>query len=507
MTVLTQSDWCARWALYAPERIALEEADGGRCITYGQLHAAGNALAARLHDRGLIKGERLVVIADFSLELVALFVAAQKAGFILVPLNYRLAPAEIAWMVADADPALILAEAHYAHLLSEVSPDMAKRRGAFTDVEDLVAEACSGSKTIPFAAVGLHADDPVFILYTSGTTGFPKGTLYTHGMLLWNSINTAMSLSINAEGRTLLFMPPFHTGGWNVLLTPFLHHGGYVCLMKKFDPKQVLHLLQSKRVTLFMGVPTMLRMITEQPEWSNATFPDLHYVIVGGEAMPIPLIEAWDARGVAVRQGYGLTEVGPNLTSLHQDDAIRKKGSIGRPNFYVEIQVVREDGQPALPGTRGELRLRGPMVTPGYWRNPEASEKAFVEGWFCTGDVVIEDEAQYLYVVDRLKNMYISGGENVYPAEVERCLLQHPRILEVAVTGIPDPKWGETGAAFVRSDAPAPSPAALQAWCSERLARYKVPRVIVFVEELPKNATGKIDRLRLKQLAATTQDT
>ncbi len=308
-----------------------------------------------------------------------------------------------------------------------------------------------------------------------------------------------MSLILNTESRTINIMPPFHTGGWNVFTTPFFHHGAYMVLMKKFEPEALLSLLQSERATLFMGVPTMLKMIAELPGFEAADFSSLHYIIVGGESMPIPLIERWHAKGVPIRQGYGLTEVGPNLTSLHQRDAIRKKGSIGRPNFYVRIRIADpESGAEMPPNQAGELLLQGPMMTPGYWKNEEATRSAIVDGWFHTGDMVVQDEEGYLYVVDRIKNMFISGGENVYPAEVERVLLQHPGVAEACVVGIPHEKWGEVGRAFIVKKDPGLTESALLDFCQGKIAKFKIPKSVVFLEELPKNDTGKINRLALK---------
>ena len=205
-----------------------------------------------------------------------------------------------------------------------------------------------------------------------------------------------MSLIVNGDSRTVNCMPPFHTGGWNVLMMPFFHHGGYTCLIKKFDPEVILELLESERVTIFMGVPTMLKMIAELPAFAKADFSKLYYIIVGGEPMPIPLIEQWHDKGVFIRQGYGMTEVGPNLTSLHQEDAMSKKGSIGRPNYYVQTKIVNERGEALPPGQPGELLLKGPMVTPGYWQNPEASQKAIKDGWFHSGDMAVRDEHKLL---------------------------------------------------------------------------------------------------------------
>ncbi|MBL7795114.1 MAG: long-chain fatty acid--CoA ligase [Saprospiraceae bacterium] len=493
-------DWTSKWALYSPDKTALKEYETGRTLTYGQLNRLGNRMAHHLQRTfGVGKGDRVAVLAENCLEYVVLFAAAQKLGFILVPLNYRLAAPEIDFLLCNAEPHLVLAEAKYQPLL-ESTPSLSKipHRWALEALAERAIPTTDTPDDPHFPAVELSDDDPVFILYTSGTTGFPKGALYTHGMLFWNSINTAISLIVNSESRSLNVMPPFHTGGWNVLVTPFLHHGGYTCLFKKFEPEAVLQALEEERCTLFMGVPTMLKMLADEPGFGRADLSSLHYLIVGGEPMPIPLIERWHDKGVYVRQGYGMTEVGPNLTSLHQDDAVRKKGSIGRPNFYVQVRIAPLKTQNSKLETVGELLLRGPMVTPGYWRNPDATAAALRDGWFHSGDMARMDAEGYLYIVDRIKNMFISGGENVYPAEVERVLLLHPSVAEAAVIGVPDDKWGEVGRAFVVCRAgQVVSEADLLEHCRANLAKFKVPRSVVFVEALPKNDTGKIDRQAL----------
>ena len=496
-----QQDWISKWAMYSPNKIAVKEFESGRTFTYGELNRLGNRLAHHLSEElDIKKGDRIALLAENCLEYILFFVAAQKTGCILVPMNYRLAPAEIDYLLQNAQPKMVVADDKFINKLEAAEtyaqiphhwPMEAVTR--FCDKRIAKVE----DETFPICPV--QEDDPVFILYTSGTTGFPKGALYTHKMLFWNSINTAMSLLVNTESRTINCMPPFHTGGWNVLTTPFLHHGGYVCMMKKFDAGAVLQLLQTERPTIFMGVPTMLKMITDEAKFAAAEFPDLYYLIVGGEPMPIPLIGLWDKKGVPIRQGYGMTEVGPNLTSLHQDDAIRKKGSIGRPNYYVDIKIVNQEGKEVPTGQAGELLLKGPMVTPGYWRNEIATEKAIKNDWFHSGDMVKQDEEGYLFVVDRIKNMFISGGENVYPAEVERVLLEHSAVSEAVVIGIADPKWGEVGRAFiVRNHACAE--AEIIGYCKGKMAKFKVPKSIIFLEELPKNDTGKIDRRILNSI-------
>lgn len=495
-----QQDWVSKWAMYEPEKIAVKEFESQRTWSYGELDQMGNALAWHLKNEfGIAAGDRIAVLADNSLEYIALFVAAQKSGFILTPLNYRLSSAELNYLLGDADPSLFIFEEKYKNEALSALPLSPLPLWSMETLTSFCLKALENPDKKIFPLVPVDEDAPLFILYTSGTTGFPKGALYTHKMLFWNSINTALRLLINTDTRTINVMPPFHTGGWNVLTTPLLHFGGYTCLMKKFDAPTVLRLLSEEKPTLFMAVPTMLKMMADDPFFDQAQFPDLKYFIVGGEPMPVPLIEIWAAKGVAVRQGYGMTEVGPNLTSLHHNDAIRKKGSIGKPNFYVEIRIADENGRPVAPGENGELWLKGPMTTPGYWKNETATRAAITDGWFHSGDLVRQDEEGYLYVVDRIKNMFISGGENVYPAEIERVLVSHPDIAEAAVISIPDTKWGESGCAFIALHAGKKlDESAVLEYCRLNLAAYKVPKTIIWVENLPKNDTGKIDRKRLK---------
>lgn len=489
-----QQDWISRWALYSPDRIAILEDENGRHITYGQLNHKSNGIAEFLKNQHQIQnGDRIAVIAEYNIEYIALFSAAQKSGFIIVPINYRLAQEEINDILLDSGPKMIIVEGKYDSLISSNFNNI--------KLDYNIIDTIVGSDVCEINPVS--ENDPIFIIYTSGTTGKAKGVKYTHKMLFWNSINTALSLTINTESRTVNVMPPFHTGGWNVLLTPFLHHGGFVCLFRKFTAEKVLKAIEDLKCNIFMGVPTMLAMLANENAFLTADISCLNYIIVGGESMPIPLIEKYAAKNVAIRQGYGMTEVGPNLTSLHQDDAVRKKGSIGRPNFYVEHRVINESGKDAGLNEKGELWLRGPMVTTGYWQNETTTKEAFSEDglWFKTGDIVFEDAEKYLYIVDRLKNMYISGGENVYPAEIEKVLSQMPEVSECAVIGVEDDKWGEVGKAFiVISEDSIVSEYYIKNYCLSKLAKYKVPKYFVFIKKLPTTDSGKIDRRSLNLL-------
>jgi fatty-acyl-CoA synthase len=320
-------------------------------------------------------------------------------------------------------------------------------------------------------------------------------------MLFWNSVNTHLRLDITSDDVSIVCTPPFHTGGWNIIPTPFFHHGASFTVMKKFDAESVVRLLQSERVTMFMAVPTMIQMMKEAPSFHNADLSSVRYFIIGGEPLPLPVIEEWQKRGIPIRQGFGMTEVGPSVTSLHQDDSARKIGSIGTLNFYLEARIVDDNGNDVPDGQEGEFILRGEVVTPGYRNNPKATADTIKDGWFYTGDIVRKDSEGFFYVMDRKKNMYISGGENVYPAEVEKFIGTHEDVQEVAIIGVPDEKWGEVGKAFIALK-PASNLRAedIISYCTGNLAKYKIPKYVEFLPELPKSDTGKIDRKRLKMV-------
>lgn len=492
-----RTDWIDKWAQYSPEKIAISEYESDRTITYGNLNLQANALSEHFtRNLGFEIGDRLMVLAEHCIEYVVLFSMAQKTGITLVPVNYRLAAAEMDYMIRDGAPKWLIAERKFEDKIQDLGESVPVIW--LDELQDIIMNHPDNS----FEAVEIEEDHPVFILYTSGSTGFPKGAIYSHKMLLWNSLNTTQSLELTPSDQTINCMPPFHTGGWNVLLTPMLHRGASVGLLKKFDAEKVMQLIDQEGSNLFMGVPTMLKMMSESPYFERATFKSIRYFIVGGEALPLGVIRSWHEKGVKIRQGYGLTEVGPNITSLHQNDAERKIGSIGITNFYVQHQILDDDGKPVKTGEIGEFCLKGPMVTPGYWRNPEATAKSIVDGFFRTGDLVRQDDQGFIYVVDRKKSMFISGGENVYPAEVERVIGSHKSVDEVAVVGVPDERWGEVGKAYITMrTGVAFDEEALREYCLAKLAKFKVPKFFECISEMPKNGSGKIDRKTLTALS------
>ncbi len=498
------NDWSLKWAGYNPDKIAVEEYETGLSLTYGQLNKLGNSFSQYLTtELGLKKGDRIAILAENCLEYIVMLAMAQKTGIILVPLNYRLTSREIDFLITDSNPDVIVLEDKFREKVESLDAfQKVNHKLSLDELNQQLKIFLSSDEISAVEFAGTTHEDAVLIIYTSGTTAFPKGSVYTHGMMFWNSINTQLRLDITSADRSFNVAPPFHTGNWNVLLTPFLHHGAYTLLMKTFDADTVLDVLENYDLTIFWAVPTMLKMMADSPGFASSDLTKIRYIVVGGEAMPIPLIEKYHHKNLPIRQGYGLTEVGPNVTSLNHQDAIRKVGSIGKPNFYYGARLVDEQGNEVPDNHLGELVLSGPAVTPGYWNNSDTTRQTIVDGWFHTGDIMKRDDEGFLFVIDRIKNMYISGAENVYPAEVEYFLRSHPAIDAVAIIGVPDEKWGESGMAFiVIKPGGQLNESEVISFCEDKLARFKIPKHIRFLDELPKNDAGKIDRKKLKEIS------
>lgn len=491
-------DWLKRWKLYSPNNIAIKDGETGREFSYAKLFELANRGAHLLHTEfGICKGDRVAVLATNELEYVFLFFALQRLGAILVPVNFRLTQREVDHIITDSSPKLILFQEAYREIAENLPASVQPAKLLLQGENSFAAKL---EKTVGEEySFNSHENDPVMILYTSGTTGSPKGAILTYKMLFWNSINTTLRLNISQSDCTVIFLPFFHTGGWNVLTTPFIHRGAKVVFLKKFDADQILALSEQEKATIMFGVPTTMEMMARSPLFAKTNLESVRYAIVGGEPMPLELIKVWDKKGIPIRQGYGLTEFGPNVFSLNEEDALRKIGSIGFPNFYIEAKVVDNEGRELKDNEVGELVLRGPMCMQGYWHNEKATQDTIKEGWLYTGDLVRRDSEGYYYVVGRKKDMFISGGENVYPPEIEQILRKHPHVLEAAVIGVPDDKWGEVGKAFVVAGSGVLTAEELYNHCLQNLAKFKIPKHFVFLASLPKGDSGKILKRKLAE--------
>jgi len=490
-------DWIAHHARYAPDSPALTDVWTGRSWSYAAFDERIGRLAHHLrHGLGVARGDRVAMLALNATEHFELLFACQRVGAILLPLNWRLALPELRYIVEDAAPRCLVLGGDFAATaegLADLIPATRCLRfeyGGPSPYEEALRSA------VPLAdPQEMTHDDPWTILYTSGTTGRPKGAVITYGMVFFSSINGIQKLEITAQSRGLTFMPLFHAGGLYLFAAYIFHFGGSNVVMRSFDAARALALLadRSLGISHLLGVPTQFIMMSELPEFADADFGHVHTVTVGGAAAPVALLERYLGKGIVLQQGWGMTETAAMATVLSKRMAREKIGSCGLPVLHTRMRVVDPAGQDLPAGQTGELLIKGPTVTPGYWNRPRESEASFTDGWLHTGDAVRIDEDGYLYVVDRLKDMYISGGENVYPLEVENVLHRLPEVVEAAVIGVPDPKWGEVGRAFVvlRSSGSV-TEAEVLAHCEASLARFKIPRSVRFVEELPHNATGKL---------------
>ena len=505
-------DWLGRRARLTPDRIALYDAECGmRPISYAAWDAQATRAAALLRRLGVARGERVAVLAYNSVAFLDLWFACGKIGAILQPLNWRLTPAELAALVADATPSAFVYGPEFAPLIAGLRPQApsvrvwvafdAATRAAESDVAFDERDACHE----PVPSLALSWDDPWVICYTGGTTGTPKGAVLTHGNVAWNAVNTVASWGLDAHDVAILNAPLFHTGGLNVFTAPLVLVGGASVVCKGFQVDQVFDLVNSGAVTLFFGVPTMFIALQQHPRWPDVDFSRLKLVISGGAPCPMPVFEEFWRRGVDFKTGYGLTEAGPNTFWLPPEDVRRKPGAVGHPLMFIDLKLVDAEGHEVGPGVVGELLIRGPHVCAGYWGRPAETARAFTpDGWLRTGDLAVRDDEGYYTIVGRLKDVIISGGENIYPAEVESVLAAHPAVAEVALIAAPDPRWGEVGWAVVapRPGQPRDSDGLL-AFAGERLARYKLPRRVIWADALPKTAAGKIDKQALVRAYVT----
>ena len=482
-------DLLSERARLTPDRVALVEVETGLRLTYADLDERAGRFADAVAQAGLNPGERLGILALNSIDYLSLFFGAGRAGVIVVPLSTRATPHELRQIADDCDMRAV----YYGKEFAETVSNWTIPRFPMSDSR----EVRSGDPK-PRLAIRRAPESVACLLYTSGTTGRPKGVIIPWRQLIWNGYNTALCWDLRADDVSPVFTPLCHAGGLAAFLIPIFCAGGTVVLHKSFRTTEVWKTIQQEGCTVVLGVPTIWKLLAEAPEFETVDLSRVRWFISGGAPLPVSVIDIYHKRGVVMKQGYGLTEVGVNCFSMTTEDAVRKPGSIGRPMMFTEARLIDSDGNEVADGEIGELEFHGPHVSAGYWNNAAATAESYRPGgWFRTGDLAKQDEEGFFYIAGRRKEMFISGGLNVYPAEIESVLLSHPLVRDAAILPVPDPTWGEASVAFVVSDA---DETVLSEFLAERLSRYKRPRRYVRVAALPRTPYGKVVKEELRRL-------
>lgn len=497
-------DWTAYHAQVRGEKIAIIDLDTQEEVSYQELDQRACRFAAWLQAQGVAKGDRVALLTQNCPEVFEAQFACSKIGAICIPLNWRLTVPELDYILGDSTPKVLVFDQKFGDAGEQLIKQCGIPASLQLDAED---PTCAYKQALSagsdqYQAVHCTHDDVAMIMYTSGTTGHPKGAMITHGMNFYNAVNLGVPSGISAETVQLVVLPLFHTGGMNCYANPILHAGGQILLMRDFEPGRALAILgdESLGVTHFFGVPAPYQFMMQHPDFDSTDLSRIVTAGVGGAPCAEAILKAWIDRGVPLIQGWGMTETSPGGTALAAHDVMRKIGSAGKPLLHTEVKIVDDSGATLPWGEVGELLIRGPNITPGYWNKPEATADAFVDGWLKTGDAARFDEEGFIYIVDRWKDMYISGGENVYPAEVENVLYQLNQVAEAAIIGVPDERWGETGkAVLVLKTGQALAEEEVIAHCLANLAKFKVPSSVAFVDALPRNATGKVLKRTLRE--------
>lgn len=499
-------DWSGRRAILTPNQEAIVDFIEKKRYTYNELNVRANRLAQVLQNKGISKGDRIAMFSTNRIECIDLFLATGKIGAILVPFNIRLSVQELEYLIKKTKPSLLFYDPRLESLTNDIKESKLIAENIVMGNEPiqkdptsqmLMNDVCNSI----FKKPTIKFEDPHLILFTGGTTGLPKGAVLSHRMIYWNSVNTILSWSLNSNDIQPLLFPLFHTGGWNVLLVPFYHLGAKTILMGDFNPEETLKVIEQEKCSIVIGVPTMFHTIANSPKFNSTDFKSVKIFISGGAPCPVAIMEKYWAKNKPFKMGYGLTEVGPNNFYLPETRIKDKPTSVGLPVFHCDMKIIdTQTNERVKRGNVGELLLKGPHIFSGYWDEPEETKKTIEsDGWVHTGDLVMQDEEEYFYIVGRRKEMYISGGENIYPVEIEELLFKHPAIDLAAVIGVPNEKWGEVGKAFITlKQGKTVTGEAIREYLIERLAKYKVPKYFEIRDSLPTSATGKILKRELK---------
>ncbi|WP_156289678.1 acyl-CoA synthetase [Oceanobacillus salinisoli] len=498
-------NWLVKHAYYDSDRLALIHHD--KRFTYKELNERVNQLANACVSMGVRKGDRVNVLLFNTNEMIESMFACSKIGAIFVPINYRLSVEEVYYIVNDSTGDLFIYDSRMRSLVDELRKKKSSIReyihvGNDPHQADFLYEETLSNSSKEEPGYDVELDEINMMMYTSGTTGRPKGAMLTNGNMLWNAINAVQYLPFHHTDVTISVAPLFHIGGMNSSATPLLYKGGTVILEDVFNPERILQIIQDEKVSNMFLVPAMWQALTEVENFNDYDISSLRFCSCGGAPCPIPVIEIFQSRGIEFLEGFGLTETSAFVSLLDSKNAIRKHGSVGKTAIHVDVRIVDENDQDVLIGEVGELLVKGPNVMKGYWNKPEETREALKDGWFYTGDLAKFDEEYFIYIVDRKKDMIITGGENVYPIEIEQHLYQHPNIREVAVIGYADKKWGESikVVASLKDPSKAINLEELHDYLDGKVARFKLPKQFEIVEELPRNATGKILKTVLRGL-------
>ncbi|WFU54564.1 long-chain fatty acid--CoA ligase [Bradyrhizobium pachyrhizi] len=492
-----------RNAAFAPDKPAIRF--DGQTLSYAAFNQRIEYIARALQSElGIDKGDRVAILSQNCPDYLALLYACARLGAILVPLNWRLAVGEQLFILSDAGAKVLVLEHVFAALLPAlkeqlpdtlvVGLDFAPSSGSKWD--RLLERGCGDGRN-----PGADLPCPLLLVYTSGTTGRPKGAVLRQEALLWNGVMSQHMHDLSSADHVLTVLPLFHVGGLNIQTTPALHHGATVTIHSRFTPEATLAAVERDRPTLVVLVPATMQALTNHPRWPMTDLSSVKAICTGSAMVPQHLIERFVVRGVPVLQVYGSTETCPIAVYTKLGGDLARSGSTGLQGLCCEATIIDEAGNALQPGTPGEIAVRGPSVFCGYWGNEQATREAFHNDWYRTGDIGHRDADGYFSVLDRKKNLIISGGENIYVAEIERVLIEHPDVFECAVIGRPDQRWGEVPIAFVvRRPGARIEADALTAHVQSQLARFKTPREIIFTEKLPRTALGKVQHFMLKEL-------
>ncbi|MDN4606821.1 acyl-CoA synthetase [Sporosarcina highlanderae] len=479
-----EQGWIMKRAALSPERIALIDIHADVRWSYKELQNRIIRWASFFRGKGYRKGDRIAVYSPNKPELFAVLFACEQMGLIYVPLNWRMSRPELQALLEDCTPVLVLFDNSFEESIQGLN--------VAESISLSIIQSLMMQDNWSFVVDAVRTD-PWMIIYTGGTTGMPKGVMLSYEAVNWNALNTILSWGLSEEDTTVNYMPLFHTGGLNALSIPLLMAGGSVAVGHQFDPEEALKVTNKYEATISLFVPTMYQMMIQTECFRQSSFPSMKVFLSGGAPCPATVYRSFREKGLRFKEGYGLTEAGPNNFFIRPEDSARKIGSVGKSMLFNEIQVLDENGDACRKGEIGELLVKGPHVFSGYWNKPRETSEAVQDGWLRTGDLAKVDEDGDTFIVGRKKDMIITGGENVYPQEVEQCLINYSGIREAAVVGMADEKWGEIVVAFVVAADEDLNNDAVIAHCRASLATYKIPKKIVVLDELPKTHVGKID--------------